>query len=275
MADVRSPYWQLWVNNIEITDRARACINGLEFDYLCDGSDKLTISITDPDFVFIEDNIFVDDAGVVARYGFADDTDREEFTGFISAIDISFPADGSPTLTITCLDDSHVMNRVKKNRTWDNVSRADVIRLVASEYGYAVDIEPNYDFKAQDTISQSNQTDIEFLEGLAGDEREPFMCKLSGNVLIYRKKGLLQSPSAEVGYRVEPFDVISFGPQITKETRKESVTDSDVTTGKEVDSHTATDDNVERDVQGESMKNDYGMAYDPEKRTWVRKKAVT
>lgn len=275
MADVRSPYWQLWVNNIEITDRARACINGLEFDYLCDGSDKLTISITDPDFVFIEDNIFVDDAGVVARYGFADDTDREEFTGFISAIDISFPADGSPTLSITCLDDSHVMNRVKKNRTWDNVSRADVVRLVASEYGYAVDIEPNYDFKVQDTISQSNQTDIEFLEGLAGDEREPFMCKLSGNVLIYRKKGLLQSPSAEVGYKVEPFDVISFGPQITKETRKESVTDSDVTTGKEVDSHTATDDNVERDVQGESMKNDYEMAYDPEKRTWVRKKAVT
>lgn len=272
MADVSSPFWQLWVNNIEITERARACITGLEFDYLCDGSDQLSISITDPDFIFIEDNIFIVDASVVARYGFVDDTDREEYVGFIAAIDISFPEDGSPTLTITCMDNSHVMNRVKKNRTWDNVSRADVVRIVAAEYGYSVNIEPNYDFQVQDTISQSNQTDIEFLEGLAGDEREPFMCKITDNTIIYTKKGLLQSPVTEVGYKTGDFSVMSFGPQITKETRKESVTDSNVTTDKTVDSHTATDSNVERDVQGESMKNDYGMMYDPEKRKWIQKK---
>ena len=272
MANITSPFWQLWVNNIEIVDRARACITSLEFDYLCDGSDKLTINISDPDFVFIEDNIFIDDAGVVARYGFSDDTDREEFTGFISAIDISFPEDGSPTLSITCLDNSHILNRVKKKRTWDNVSRADVVRLVAAEYGYAVVIEPNYEFKVQESISQSNQTDIEFLESLAGDEREPFMCKITNNTIIYTKKGLLSNPVTEVGYKTDPFDVISFSPQITKETRKESVTDSDVTDSKTVDSHTATDENVERDVQGDSMKNDYGMVYDPVSRKWTKKK---
>lgn len=278
--------WQLWVNNTEITGLKKACVKSFDFDELCDGSDTLTINLIDPNFEFIEDNIFIDEASVVLEHGFEGDVERQRFSGYISAIDISFPEDGSPSLTITCLDrSSHLMNRIKKDRSWDNVTRADVVRKIAAEYGFDVYIEPNYEFAVIDTISQSKQTDIEFLENLAGEEREPFLCKMIGNTIHYEKKGLLSDPVTTVGYKTYPFDVMSFSPQINKETRQEEITVSDVgAENKEYETYTANDGNVSRDVQGESVKttsssalNDTSgadssnMVYDPVTRTWTKK----
>lgn len=284
MSKVSVVTWQLWVNNCEIVGEKKACIKSFNFDELCDGSDTLTINLIDPNFEFIEDNIFVDEASVVLEHGFDGDVDREKFSGFISAIDIHFPEEGAPALTITCLDKSHIMNRVKNERSWDNVTRADVVRKIASEYGFGTYIEPNYEFAVLETISQSKQTDIEFLEKLAGDEREPFLCKLIGNTIHYEKKGLLTDPVTAVGYKTYPFDVMSFSPQINKETRQEEITVSDIgAENKDYDTHTSNDGNTSRDLQGESVKatssnalNDSSkdlsnMVYDPVSRSWSRK----
>lgn len=285
MSKVSVVTWQLWVNNSEVVGEKKACITSFSFDELCDGSDTLTINILDPNFEFIEDNIFIDEASVVLEHGFEGDVEREKFSGYISAIDITFPEEGSPALTITCLDKSHIMNRSKKDRSWDNVTRADVVRKIAAEYGFGTYIEPNYEFALQDTISQSKQTDIEFLESLASNEREPFLCKLIGNTIHYEKKGLLSDPVTAVGYKTYPFDVMSFSPQINKETRQEEITVSDVgTENKDYDTYTANDNNVSRDLQGESVKttssnalNDSSkdssnMVYDPVSRSWSRRK---
>ena len=75
---VSSAFFQLWINNVEIIDRAKACISDIQVDELCDGSDVCTLNITDPDFLFIEDNIFIDDASVLVRYGFNEDIERKE-----------------------------------------------------------------------------------------------------------------------------------------------------------------------------------------------------
>lgn len=275
MNSVSSTVWNMWINNCEITGLRKMCISSIEFDELCDGSDICTLTITDPNFEFIEDNIFIDEASIEIEFGFEGDVQKETFNGYISTIDINFPEDGSPTLTVTCLDQSHLMNRVKKDRSWDNVTRADVVRKIASEYGFYADIEWNYTFATEETISQSKQTDIEFLESLAGEEREPFICKLVNNTLVYHKKGLLQNPVATLGYKTYPFDVISFSPQINKETRQEEITRSEVNTDKRIDTYTA-DDNIQRDVQGESATNTSSansgeMVYDPVSRTWKKK----
>lgn len=276
--------WRFWVNNIEVVDTKKACITSFDFDELCDGSDVLTVNILDPNFEFIEDNIFIDEASVILEHGFEGDIERQKFSGYISAIDINFPEDGAPSLTITCLDNSHIMNRKKKDRSWDKVTRADVVRKIAAEYGFSTKIESNYEFAVIDTISQSKQTDIEFLESLAGDEREPFLCKLIGTTLHYEKKGLLSDPIATIGYKTYPFDVISFSPQINKETKQEDITSANIDSGsKSLESYTANDSNVSRDIQGESVKtsssnafndtsvNNSNMVYDPVSRTWTKK----
>ena len=268
---VTSLFWEMYVNNTLVDLDGRACITSIVIDELCDGSDTCTIDIMDPNFRFIEDNIFIEDASITLNFGFNEDTDRQHFSGYISAIDISFPEEGSPSLTITCLDESHLMNREKKSRTWENVSRADLVRKIAQEYGLGVDIEPNYNWTTEKSIAQSKQSDIEFLESLAGQEREPFMCKLVSGVIVYRKKGVTQTPTTTIGYKTYPFDVVSFAPQITKESRQEKITDGDVgATSKEAESYTATDANTERDVSGirGNTKTTLNKTYDPESRTW-------
>jgi len=165
------------------------------------------------------------------------------------------------------------MNRKKKKRSWDNVTRPEVVQKIAQEYGYKCVIQSGYTFKKEDTISQSNVTDIEFCENLAGEEREPFMCKLVGDTLYYVKKGLLQDPASTVYYKMFPYDVISFSPQINKETRQEEVAKADIVAkDKSKDSANATDSNTAREVQGEPVKTSSSptknYTYDPVTRTW-------
>lgn len=271
---VSSMFFRLWINGTEITGHRKECISSFDIDDICDGSSTLTLNIIDPNYVYIEDNIYVNEATIILEHGFVDDPEYDRFSGYISTIDLNFPDNGAPTLTITCFDESHIMNRVKKERSWDKVTRADVVKKVAAEYGYSTYIEPNYEFAVIDTISQSNQTDIEFLESLAGDEREPFLCKLIGTTLHYEKKGMLKEPLVDtLGYNTDPFDVISFNPQINKETRQESITSSDIkASDKSLESFTATDNNVSRDVQGESVKTTTNYTYDPVTRKWTQVK---
>jgi len=52
-----------------------------------------------------------------------------------------------------------------------------------------------------------------------------------------------------------PYDVISFSPQINKETRQEEVAKADIVAkDKSKDSANATDSNTAREVQGEPVK---------------------
>lgn len=264
MSKVLSCYWNVFINGKEIDKSRKECIDSIDIVEQCDGSDTCTLVVNDPDFYFIEDNIFIEEATVKVEMGWQGDTHRVTFTGYISAIDISFPDSGFPVLSIFCLDCSHVMNRKKKKRSWDNVTNADVIKKIAQEYGFKCVIESGYTFKTEDTISQSNVTDIEFCESLAGNERVPFMCKLVGDTLYYVKKGILKEPTSTLYYKKFPYDVVSFTPKINKETKQEEVTSADINTNnKSVDKATANDDNTSRDIQGEPVR-----VYDPTKGKW-------
>lgn len=259
MSNVLSCYWKIRINGQEL-DQARVdCIDSIDLEEQCNGSDMCTIKVNDPNFVFINDNIFIEEAKVSVELGWHGDTHRVKFDGYISAIDIDFPDSGCPMLSIFCLDGSHLMNRKKKKRSWDNVTRPEVVEKIAKEYGFKFVKESGYNFTKEDTISQSDITDIEFIENLAGEERLPFMCKLVGDTIYYVKMGLLKEPSSTLHYKQYPYDVVSFSPRINKETIKEEVTSSDInTSNKSVDSGTASDSQTSRDLQGDSVKGESG-----------------
>lgn len=277
MSNLLSCYWGVAINGVELDKPRREGIENIDIVEQCDGSNTCTLTVNDPDFYFIEDNIFIEEATISVVMGWHGDTHRVTFTGYISAIDISFPENGYPVLSIFCLDGSHIMNRKKKQRSWDNVTNADVIKKIAQEYGFKCVVESGYSFKKEDTISQSNSTDIEFCESLAGNERVPFMCKLIGNTLYYVKKGVLKDPSSTVYYKKFPFDVISFTPKINKETIQEEISSADINTNnKTVDSAKANSGNTSRDVQGEPVKTlssptgnkEAVRVYDPKTGKW-------
>lgn len=278
MGKVLGCYWKVFINGAELDDARRRCIEDVNIQEACDYSDTCTLKVCDPNFLYIEDNIFIEEATVSVEIGWHGDTHRIRFDGYISAIDIDFPENGYPVLSVFCLDNSHVMNRKKKKRSWDNVTRAEVVQKIAKEYGLKCVIEKGYNFTKEDTISQSDTTDIEFCENLAGEERVPFMCKLIGNTLYYVKKGLLKDPTSTLYYKRFPYDVISFSPRISKETIQEEVTVSDIdTTDKTVDSSTANGDNTSRDTQGEPVDPvipPKGKKYDPKTGEWISEETL-
>lgn len=270
-SEVLNCQWNVYLNGVELDDRRRECIDSIDIVEQCDGSDLCTLFVHDPDFYFLEDNIFIEEATVKVEMWF-NNTEPVKFEGYISAIDPYFPEEGYPTLTVYCLDNSHVMNRKKKKRSWDKVTSAQVVEKIAKEYGFKCVVEKGYKFKTEDTISQSRQTDVEFVESLARKERDPFMCKLIGNTIYYVKKGVLSKASADVFYREFPYDVQSFRPQINKETRQENISVSEINTSdKSVDTAVASNEDTIRDVQGEPVNvNNPVMEFDPLTGKWKK-----
>lgn len=273
MSNVLSCYYIIHLNGKELSKDRKECIQSVSFDELDDGSNTCSIVISDPEFKYIEDNIFIEEATVYVEFGWWGETHRDTFFGYVSAIDITFPDSGYPQLTVFCLDNSHIMNRKKKTRSWDNVRRADVVKKIAAEYGFKCVIQSGYSSPKEDTISQSGVTDIEFCENLAGEERDLYKCKLIGDTIYYVKKGLLASPKATVYYKTGDYDVINFSPKINKETRQESIDKADINTNtKKTDSATASDSTTAREVQGEpvktSEKQSLGYKYNPKTGKW-------
>lgn len=252
---VLSCYYDIHLNGNALDEERRQCIESISIEEIDDGSDTCSIVVNDPEFKYIEDSIFLEEATVFVEFGWWGETHRDTFLGYISAIDIVFPENGCPQLTIFCMDNSHVMNRKKKTRSWDNVTRADVVKKIAAEYGFQCVIEKGYNGVKEETLSQSGVSDIEFCENLASEERDLYKCKLMGNTIYYVKKGTLADPTATLSYKTGDYDVISFTPKINKETRQESIDKADINTDdKSTDSAVANDSNTTRDVQGQSVK---------------------
>ena len=243
--NVLSAWYKVYINNKELSFDRELCIKGIDISETIAGSDTCTITIYDPELIYLQDNIYKENVPIRVELGFNEDTYVHTFDGYVSAIDIDFPENGIPTVKLTCLDQTHRMNRVKKTRSWENTTSAKVIEAIAREYGFAFVLEKDYTFKTEESISQSDQTDIEFIEGLAGDETELFLCKLVKQTIYYIKKGVLSNPVYEATYREYPYDLLSFSPSINVEQKTEKTEKSEVDTNtKGLDTSTVTKSSV-------------------------------
>lgn len=262
--------YDLYIGGKLIDFHRKSLIQNIELEENSSGSDILTISIADPDFVFIEDNIFVEETHVMFVGGLTGQV-PVKFSGFISVIDVDFPEDGFPTLTIHCMDETHLMNRKKKKRSWKNARKSDVAAKIYKEYGFKTVIDPTP--KIEKTISQSNQTDIEFIVGLAGNQNDDqFITYVTNGTAYFVKKPLIQKSEVEIGYRTGNGYLMSFSPRINKETKMEEIEDSDVNLA---DASVVTEkatDSTTRQLQGESVKTSSSYKY-VGNQSWVKQES--
>ena len=228
--DILSIIYDVWISGTKLAMDKKACINSIEIKETVEGSDTATLVITDPEFLYIEDNIFLEDNSIKIKMGWDNTTHRVDFQGYISAIDIDFDSTGCPKLTISCMDNTHLMNRKKKNATFKNTTSAEVVKKIVKSYGYSCVIDSSYKFTKQETITQSNQTDIDFIQRLASDEVYPFTARLVGNTFHYVKMGKLETPKMTLTYKKFPHEIISFSPKINKETKQVEISGSSVNT---------------------------------------------
>ena len=275
--EVLSTTYDVWISGKKLSLDKKECINSISIKETVDGSDLATIGITDPKFLFIDDNIFLEENKVKISLGWSNTTYRVEFNGYISAIDIEFTSSGVPQLTINCMDNTHRMNRKKKNRTFKKTTSANVVKKICKEYGYTCVIESGYKFSTQGTITQSDQTDIEFIQKLAGDETYPFTARLVGNKFYYVKKGKLGDSKITLNYMQYPYEVISFSPKLNKETQKSEISKSKVNNkNKSVDTTKGTNNGSEKSKSKSKSnkktktKNGVKYVYDPKTRKWKK-----
>lgn len=250
--------YNFWVSGTLIGVEKRQCIQSIEIKETVSGADTATIVISDPNFLFIEDDIFIENNSIKIMLGWDGTTYRVTFNGYISAIDIDFPSDGVPKLTMTCMDETHKMNREAKDETFTNCTSADVVKRKCAAYGFTCVIDEDYSFAVQETITQSKQTDIEFITKLAEDEVYPFTARLVGNTFYYVKKGKIETPKMSLSYVEYPHTIISFKPKINKETKEDKVSSSKVTTSDKSVSSTS----IENTSSSGSASADGSTSYD-------------
>lgn len=261
--------WSVSINGVKLPLERKRHINQIKVSENCNGSDTATITIFDKDMEYINDNIYVEDATISINMNFVGLDGKITFDGFISAIDIDFPEEGVPVMVLHCLDKSHVMNRTKKKRSFKKMTRMAVARQIAQEYGFKFEGSYSYSGKVKDTITQSRQTDIEFLESLANAEKPKlYLCKLVGDTLVYKERGTLSAPVTSLHYKEYPYEVRSFSPQINKESMEYKSEASDIATDtKETDS--ATSDGT-GETQGEAVNSNAYQQFNSDKQSWSK-----
>ena len=262
--------YNVWISGTKLGTNKKSCINSIEIKETVTGSDVATLQITDPEFLYIEDDIFIEDNTIKIELGWSNTTYRERFEGYISAIDINFDTDGCPKLTVTCMDNTHIMNRAKKNETFKNCTSADVVKKKCAEYGFTCVIDSGYQFTVQETITQSDQTDIDFITKLANDEVYPFTARLVGNTFYYVRMGKLETPKMTLTYRKYPHDIISFSPKINKESKQVEITGASINTSNK--SLSKTDGSVPSNngSASEEGTSSGGYTYNPETKKWTK-----
>ena len=86
--DVLTIVYDVWISGTKLIEDKKACIQSIEIKETVSGSDVATIQISDPEFLYIEDDIFIEDNSIKIKLGWSNTTYRTEFQGYISAIDI-------------------------------------------------------------------------------------------------------------------------------------------------------------------------------------------
>lgn len=273
---VLSIVYDVWISGTKLGVAKKQCINSIEIKETVEGSDVATIVISDPEFLYIEDNIFLEDNKIKIQLGWDNTTYRVTFNGYISAIDINFANTGIPIVTVTCMDNTHKMNRTKKDTTYNNCTSADVVKKIVQSYGYTCKIESGYSFTKQETITQSNQTDIDFISKLAAQEVYPFTARLVGDTFYYVKMGKLETPKMTLTYKAYPHEIISFSPQINKESKQVEINSSSVTTSDKSVSTTKGSSGTTSGGSASANSNSTGtQTYNPDKSTGNTKKTLT
>lgn len=264
--------YEVWISGTQLGLDKKECINSIEVKETVEGADSATIQISDPEFRYIEDNIFLEENDIKIQLGWDNTTYRVGFEGYISVIDINFDSNGIPKVTVTCMDNTHKMNRQKKDRTFKNTTSAAVVQQIIQEYGFTCVVDSTYEYTVQETITQSHQTDIEFITKLAGDEVHPFTARLVGSTFYYEKMGKLQSPKMALTYKNFPHEIISFNPHINKESKQIEIKSSSIDTAtKETSDTTGTVDSNKgssSNTSGAGSGNTY--TYNPQTKTWSK-----
>ena len=231
MSDVLNPYYKIYISGKEIPSTCYPYVQGISIKKSAIGSSTCSISISDPDMLFIEGNMIVESTPIKIVYGINNvssiiKSQEDTFEGYVSVIDGDFPESGEPSVVLHCMDKTHIMNRKKKTRTWEKCTASSVADKIFREYGFKTLIT---DSKTKiDNIQQSECTDIEFVIKLLDEIKDSVYLTYIEGETAYFVQRKASTPKATLVYRQAPYSLLSFQPRINKESKKEKHINMDI-----------------------------------------------
>lgn len=192
------------------------------------GSDIVSITIQDPDYVFLGDARLLESTPCKVQAGYTTDF-YDWVDGYVSAVDVDFPEEGFPSLTLHIMDKSYVMNKLERKKVYKNLSRNAIAGQIAKRYGLKFSGDSSGDGgKKVESITQSYETDIQFLISQA--DEIGFLVYVYGDTLFFKnRETFIKKPSVgTLWYRKEPFDIINFQPRIIQADQMDELEEEDI-----------------------------------------------
>ena len=214
---VRTPYYQVLVEGEDISPWVSA-IALVEDDRQ---TDNVSLTIPDPRMIYA-DCLF---EGSVAEIdlGYAEPSQHAlMLRAVITKVDLSYPENGVPSLTVKGQDRSIMMGLEEKKKRWKDLTVTAIVKQIAQANGFAkveaqLDPDPKIERKP---LNQDGKTDLAFLQELAKKYHAKCFVELDdkGQEVLYflpeRRIVTLNRPDTLVlSYKMGPnSNLINFSP---------------------------------------------------------------
>lgn len=111
-----APEFQVHINDQPVPAALRASITSASYQTGLEGADRVELSIANENLRWLDHPLLKLDNKLVLNMGYAPDPLRQQFVGEIVALSPTFPASGSPMITVSAQDLRHRMQRGNKVR---------------------------------------------------------------------------------------------------------------------------------------------------------------
>jgi Bacteriophage probable baseplate hub protein len=191
MTDYFAPAFRVELNGSRLEADITANIEEVSIVSKPNGMDTFTLTLVNPypelRWTHSDDaELFKEGTGVKIYLGYVDEV-LSVFDGEITKISPVFPQSGAPTVTVEGHTRMHWLTGDRKTRTFQNMTDKRIVEQIAQEAGLeakAEDPGTNYPH-----VTQSNQTDFEFLKGRAD--------RINYEVLLQEARTLVFRPARE------------------------------------------------------------------------------
>lgn len=215
-----NPYYKITFNGKELSASLKKYVTLVEFEESDEEANLARISVTDPDYDFLNATNLTKKMKVKLWIGF-EKKNRLMLDGEVSHLEADLGDDGMPTLVIGCIDTSNTMTYTKKSRKWTGKRATDIVRSIAKEYGYSVVIPS--ETTPIDEVVQEDETDAQVLKRLASDEGFQLYINSDNKTIYFGSRFSNTAIKDYLYYNARDCSIRNFRPTFVEKSKPENV----------------------------------------------------
>lgn len=161
----RGPFFRVYLGDNLLSPSIHESIQKIEYSIVESGADVCEIDF-DLDGIegFLDTPGFYEEMPISVQFGYTP-ADSVTFTGFVVKVESEFSQDSSTKATLFCMDDSYLLNKTKKIRTFSEAKISDVVKFIGDQWGLDTSNVQETE-EVHEILTQREETDMQFLLSL-------------------------------------------------------------------------------------------------------------